>query len=146
MSYDISVSVWFTSLTMTFSRSIHVAANGILSIFLMANIGTASMFSTLSINSVQFSRSVVSNSLWLHGLQHTRPPCPSPTSRVYSNSSPLTWWCHSTISSSVVPISSHLRSVPASGSFLMSQFFTTGGQSIGPSASASVLPIQAVFT
>ena len=87
--------------------------------------------------SVQFSRSVVSDSLWPHGLQHARPPCPSPTPRVYSNSCPLSRWCHSTISSSVVCFSSHLQSFPASGSFSMSQLFASGGQSVGVSASAS---------
>ena len=92
--------------------------------------------------SVQFSRSVVSNSLWPHGLQHTRPPCPSPTPRVYSNSCPLSQWCRPTISSSVVPFSSCLQSFPASRSFPMSQFFESGGQSIGVSASASVLPMN----
>ena len=76
----------------------------------------------------QFSRSVVSDSLWPHGLQHTRLPCPSPTPRVYSNSCPLSWWCHPTISSSVIPVSSHLQSFPASGSFQMSQFFTSGAK------------------
>ena len=89
-------------------------------------------------SSVQFSSSVVSNSLWPHGLQHARPPCPSPTPRAYSNACPLSWWCHPTISSSVIPFSSHLQSFPASGSFQMSQFFTSGGQRIGVSASASV--------
>ena len=84
-----------------------------------------------SFNSVQFSHSVVSDSSRPHGLQHTRPPCPSPTPGVYSNSSPLSRWCHPTISSSVIPFSSHLQSFPASGSFQMSQFFTSGGQSIG---------------
>ena len=84
----------------------------------------------------------MSNSLWLHGLQHARPPCPSPTSGVYPNSWPLNQWCHPTISSSVVPFSSHLQSFPATGSFLMSQFFASGGQSIGVSASASVLPMN----
>ena len=82
------------------------------------------------------------DSLWLRGLQHARLPCPSPTSRVYSNSCPLSWWYHPTISSSVVPFSSSLRSFPASGSFLMSQVFTSGGQSIGVSASVSVLPVN----
>ena len=91
--------------------------------------------------SVQFSRSVVSDSLWLHGLQHTRIPCPSPTPRVYANSCPLSQWCHPTISSSVVPFSC-LQSFPASGSFPVSQFFTSGGQSIGVSASTSVLPMN----
>ena len=73
-----------------------------------------------------------------HGLQHARPPCPSPTLGVYSNPCPLSWWCHPTISSSVVPFSSCLQSFPASGSFQMSQFFTSGGQRIGVSAWASV--------
>ena len=92
--------------------------------------------------SVQFSRSVVSDSLRPHGLQHTRPPCPSPTSRVYPNSCPLSRWCHPTISSSVVPFSSCPQSFPASGSFPMSQLFASGGQSIGVSASTSVLPMN----
>ena len=86
-------------------------------------------------SSVQFSCSVVSHSLWPHGLQPTRPPCPSPTPRVYSNSCPLSWWCRPTISSSVIPFSSHIQSFPASGSFLMSQFFTSGDQNIRVSAS-----------
>ena len=90
----------------------------------------------------QFSHSVESNSLQPHGLQHAGPPCPSPTPRVYSNSCPLSWWCHPAISSSVVPFSSHLESFLASGSFQMNQFFTTGGQSIGVSASAWVLPVN----
>ena len=90
--------------------------------------------------SVQFSRSVMSSSLWPHGLYHTRPPCPSPTPRVYSNSCPLSRWCHPTIS--VVPFSSRLQSFPASGSFQTSQFFTSGGQSAGVSASTSVLPMN----
>ena len=92
-------------------------------------------------SSVQFS-SVMSNSVRPHGLQHTRPPCPSPTSRVSSNSCPLSQWYHPTISSSVVPFSTCLQSFPASGFFNMSQFFTSGGQSIGVSASASVLPMN----
>ena len=83
----------------------------------------------------------VSSSLGPHGLQHARPPCPSPTPGVYSNSCPFRRWCYPTISSSVVPFSSHLQSFPASGSFQMSQFFTSGGQNIGVSASASVLPM-----
>ena len=94
-----------------------------------------------SASSVQFSCSDVSDSLWPHGLQDARPPCPSPTPGVYSNSCPLSQWCHPTISSSVVPFSS-LQSFPASGSFPMSQFFTSGGQSIGVSASVSVLPVN----
>ena len=92
------------------------------------------------ISSVQFSCSVMSDSLRPHGLQHARSPCPSPTPRVYSNSCPLSRWCHPTISSSVVPFSSCLQSFPASGSFQISHFFASDGQSIGVSASASVLP------
>ena len=87
-----------------------------------------------NLSSVQFSCSVVSNSLWAHELWHARPPCPSPTPRVYPNSCPLSQWCHPTISSSVVPFSSRLQCFPASGSFQMSQFFVSGGQSIGISA------------
>ena len=90
----------------------------------------------------QFSRSVVSNSLLPHGLQQARPPCPAPIPGVYSNSCPLSQWCHPTISSSVVPFSSHLQSFAASGSFQMSQFFTSGGQSIRVSVSTSVLPMN----
>ena len=92
--------------------------------------------------SVQSSHSVVSDSLWPHGLPHARLPCPSPTLGAYSNSCPSSRWCHPTISSSVVPFSSCLQSFPASGFFPMSQFFTSGGQSIGVSASASVLPMN----
>ena len=86
--------------------------------------------------------SSVTHSLGPHGLQYIRSSCPSPAPRVYSNSCPLSWWCHSTISSSVVPFSSHLQSFPAWGSFPMSQFFTWGSQIIGVSASASVLPMN----
>ena len=89
--------------------------------------------------SVQFSHSVVSNSLQPHKLQHTRPPCHPPTAGVYPNPCPLSQWCHPTISSAVVPFSSCPQSFPASGSFQMSQFFASGGQSIGVSASTSVL-------
>ena len=91
---------------------------------------------------VQFSHSDVSDSLWPQGPQHTRPPCPSPVPGVYPNSCPLSQWCHPTISSSVIPFSSHLQSFPASGSFPMSQFFPWGGQTIGVSASALVLPMN----
>ena len=91
---------------------------------------------------IQFSRSVVSNSLPPHGLQHARPPCPSSTPRVYSNSCSLSWWCHPSISSSVIPFFSYLQSFPESGSFQMSQLFSSGGQSIGVSASTSVLPVK----
>jgi len=92
--------------------------------------------------SVQFSRSDLSDPLWPHELQHTRPPCPSPTLGVYPNSCPLSQWCHPTISFSVVPFSSCPQSFPASGSFQMSQLFASGGQSIGASASTSVLPMN----
>ena len=95
----------------------------------------------LWITSVQFSRSVMSDSLWPRGLQHARPPYPSPTPGVCSNSCPLSRWCHPTISSFVVPFSC-LQSFPASGFWPMSQFFTSGGQSIGISASTSVLPMN----
>ena len=84
----------------------------------------------------------MSDSLWPRGLQHARPPHPSPNPRAYSNSSPLSWWCHPTISSSVVRFSSHLQSFPAAGPFPVSQFFASGGQSIGVSASASVPPMN----
>ena len=89
----------------------------------------------------KFSRSFVSNSLWPHGLQLTRPPCPSLIPRACSNSCPLSQWCHPTISSSAIPFSSCLRSFPASGSFQMSQLFALDGHSIGVSASTSVLPV-----
>ena len=88
---------------------------------------------------VHFSRSVVSDSLRPHGLQHIRPPCPSPTPRACSDSCRSSWWCHPAVSSSVVPFSSCLQSFPVSGFFQMSQFFTSGGHSIGVSASASIL-------
>ena len=91
--------------------------------------------------SVQFS-SVASDSLWTHRLKHARPPCPSPTPRVYSNSHPQSRWCHPTISSSVVPFSSCPQSLPASGSFQISQLFASGGQTIGISASPSVLSMN----
>ena len=94
------------------------------------------------ISSVQFSHSVVSDSLRPHEPQHTRPPCPSPAPGVYPNSCPLSQWCHPTISSSIIPFSSCPRSSPASGSFQMSQLFTSGGQSIGVSALTSILPMN----
>ena len=92
--------------------------------------------------SVQFIRSIMSNSLRPHESQHGRPPCPSPTPGVYSNSCPWSQWCHPIILSSVIPFSSCLQFFPTSRSFQMSQFFTSGGQSIGVSASASVLPMN----
>ena len=99
-------------------------------------------------HSVQFSNSVVSDSLLPHGLQHTKLPCLSPSPTNCSDSCPLSWWCHPTISSSVIPFSSCLQSFPASGSFPMSWFFTSGGRSIGASTSMSVLPknIQGWFS
>ena len=93
-------------------------------------------------SSVQFSHSVVSYSLQPHESQHARPPCPSPTPGVHSDSSPSSRWCHPAISSSVVPFSSCPQSLPASGSFQMSQVFASGGQNIGVLASASVLPMN----
>ena len=97
-------------------------------------------FSVQSVS--QFSHSVVSNSLRPHELQHARTPCPSPTPKVHPNSCPLSQWCHPTISSSVVPLSSCPQSFPASGFFQMSQFFVSGSQSIVVSASTSVLPMN----
>ena len=94
-----------------------------------------------SMSSVQFRHSVMSDYLWPHELQHDRPPCPSLTPQACSDSSPLSWWCHSTISSSVIPFSP-FQSFPASGSFPISQFFASGGQSIGVSASLSILPMN----
>ena len=91
---------------------------------------------------IQFSRSVMSNPLWPHGLQHGRIPCPSPTPRVYPNQCPSSQWCHPTISSSVGPFSSCLQSFPELGSFQMNRFFTSCSQSIGVSASPSVLPMN----
>ena len=96
----------------------------------------------ISFSIFQCSRSVMSNSLWPHELQHTRPPCPSPNPRVYANPCPLSRWCHPTISSSVIPFSSCLQFFQALGSFPMSQLFTWGGQSIAVSASTSVLPMN----
>ena len=100
------------------------------------------IFNITIFSSVQFSHSVVSDSLQPHESQHARPPCPSPTPRVYSKSCPSSRWCHPAISSSVVPFSSCPQSFPASGSFKMRQFFASGGKSIGVSASASVLPMN----
>ena len=99
-----------------------------------------SCWKMLHFSSIQFSHSVVSDCLQPHESQHARPPCPSPTPGVHSNSCPSSWWCHPAISSSVVPFSSCPQSLPTSESFPMSQLFTWGGQSIGVSALASVLP------
>ena len=101
---------------------------------------TCIIFNIIQFSSDQFSRSVVSDSLRSHELQHTRPPCPSPTPRVHSD--PSSRWCHPAISSSVLPFSSCPQSLPASESFPVSQFFTSGGQSIGVSALTSVLPLN----
>ena len=101
----------------------------------------ASQYSKV-ISSDHFSCSVMSDSLWPHGLQHARPPCPSPTPRAYSDSRPSSQWCHPTVSSSVIPFSSCPQSFSASGSFQMSQFFTSSGQSIRVSSSASVLSMN----
>ena len=114
----------------------HFWVNYMLPILLMGRLVMVCQFS-----SVQFSHSVVSDSLWPHGLQHARLLCPSPTPRACSNSCPLSWWCHPTISYSVIPVS-FLQFFPASGSFPMSRFLASGGQSIGVSASASVLPMN----
>ena len=101
-----------------------------------------SPFCFWSFNSFQFSCSIVSDSLRPHELQHGRPPCPSPAPRAYPNSCPLSWWYHPTISSFVITFSSCLQSFPPSGSFPVSQLFASGGQSIGASASTSVLPVK----
>ena len=105
--------------------------------FVNVDIMTSSLRSQMFLSSIPQSYLT----LWPHGLQHTRPPCPSPTPKVYSNSRPLNRWYHSTISSSVIPFS-HLQSFPASGSFPISQFFASGSQRIGVSASTSVLPMN----
>ena len=103
---------------------------------------TTVMIYSLQFSLVQFSHSIVSYSLRPHELQHARPPCQSPTPGVHPDSRPSSRWCHPAISSSVIPFSSCLQSLPASGSFLMSQLFAWGGQSIGVSASESVLPMN----
>ena len=110
--------------------------------FKKATINSIFVCTTSPLGSVQFSSSVVFDSLQPHGRQHARPPCPSATPGAYLNSCPLSRWCHPTISSCVVPFSSRLQSFPASRSFPRSQFLASGGQSIGVSASASVLPMN----
>ena len=100
------------------------------------------LFSSTLLSVIQFSSLVMSDSLWPHEPQHARPPCPSPTPGVYPNSCPLRQWCHPTIASCVIPFSSCPQSFPALGSSQMSQLFTSGGQSIGVSASTSVLPMN----
>ena len=105
-------------------------------------INATNYIATHHVNSIQFSHSVMSDSLWSYWLQHSRLPCPSPTLGVYSNSCSLIRWCHEIISSSVIPFSSCPQSFPASGSFQMSQLFVSGGQSIRVSASTLVLPMN----
>ena len=100
------------------------------------------MYKNRLLSPVQFSRSVMSNSLQSHGLKHARPPCPSPTPGVYSNPCPSSQWCHPAISSSAIPVSSCPQSFPTSGSFPVSQLFASGGKIIGVSASTSVLPLN----
>ena len=121
------------NLTVAYSLSLNVRY-----LFLVGS----SVFLSKGVQSIQLSRSVVFHSLQPHGLQYTRLPCPSPTPGAASNSHPLSWWCHPTISSSIIPFSSCLQYFPASGSFPMSQSFTSGGQSSGASAQASLLPIN----
>ena len=109
---------------------------------ILSTIRHLSKFHIHTLNSVHFSHSVLSDFLWPHELQHTRPPCPSPTPGVHSDSCPSSQWCHPAIPSSVVPFSYCPQSLPASESFSVSQFFTSGGQRIGHSASTSVLPMN----
>ena len=120
---------WLSYLTIKFYLNWHIYLN-------------SALWTLRETSSAQCSSSVLSDSLWCHGFQQARLPCPSPAPRACLNSWPLSWWCHSTISSSVIPFSSCLRSFPASGSFQRSQLFSFGGQSIGVSALASVLPLN----
>ena len=120
-----------------FLSSLKKACQRVTTIFLSSTLSTPYDLQK-SFSSLQLSHSVVSNSLWPDGLQHARPPCP-PTPKVYSNSCPLSRWCHSAISPAVFPLFSHLQSFPASESFPVSRLVTSGGQSTG--ASASVLPL-----
>ena len=108
----------------------------------MEGLESANTIFALPCEVLQFSCSVVSNSLWPHEPQHVRPPCPSPTPRAHPNPCPSSQWCHPTISSSVVPFSSCPQSFPASGTFQMSQLLASGGQSIGVSPLTSVLPMS----
>ena len=140
---------WYSFIFLPLLRPVSSQRHSKIEIKLINDTTIASMCSSekkkvphLQFSSVQFSRSVVSNSLWLHELQHTRPPCPSPNPRVHPNSCALSRWCHAAISSSVIPFSSNPQSLPASGSFPMSQLFIWSGRSIGVSASASVLPMN----
>ena len=130
----LAVEVTFLLLNMLPSDELNKAISGPYS-----GVSYLSLWFSLS---VQFSHSVTSDSLRSHESQHARPPCPSPTAEVHPNSCPLSWWCHPTISSSVIPFSSCPQSFPPSGSFQMSQLFPSGAQSIGVSASTSVLPMN----
>ena len=132
--FTISTSSWRSHFPHFWGPTYHIGLTWI--------IWDSSNLKVIWLSSVQFSHSVMSDSLRPHGLQHTRPPGPSSTPRIYSNSCPLSLWCHPTISSSVVSFSSCLQSFQASVSFQMSQLFESGGQSIGVSASASVLPMN----
>ena len=125
---SIALAMWLTANTMATHLLIHPIQGKALAL--------------IRFHSVQFSRSVGSDSLRPHELQHARTPCPSPTPGVYSNPCPSSQWCHPTISSSVIPFSSCPQSFPASGSFQMSRLFASGGQSIGVSASTLVLPMN----
>ena len=125
---------WFLSCKMEVISKLH--QNYVKSLMQQVSLSSGSIIS------VQFSRSVVSDFLWSHGLQHARLPGPLPTPRASLNSCPLSWWCHPTISSPVIPFSSWLQPFPASGSFPVSQFFPSGGKSIGVLTSISVLPLN----
>ena len=156
MSINSYLSLLYENLRlMTFLQNPHWNSHFLIKSFLLLLISVMRKFSLtislpkfcqqknlLNMLSVQFSRSAVSDTLWPHELQHTRPPCPSPTPRVYSNLCPPSQWCHPAILSSVVPFSSCPQSLPASESFPMNQLFTWDGQSIRVSASASVLPMN----
>ena len=133
----LAVEVTFLLLNMLPSDELNKAISGPYS-----GVSYLSLWFSLS---VQFSHSVTSDSLRSHESQHARPPCPSPTAEVHPNSCPLSWWCHPTISSSVIPFSSCPQSFPPSGSFQMSQLFPSGAQSIGVSASTSVLPMNTQY-
>ena len=132
------------SYSLSLSRSLYKDFTCCLKIYLfdLKNWGHKLVDSFSHWHSIQFSHSVVSDSLRPHELQHSRPPCPSPTPGVYPNSCPSSWWCHLTISSSVIPFSSCLQSFPTSGSFQMSQLSTSGGQNIGVLDSISLLPMN----
>ena len=135
------LAIWFLAISSAFSRSRLNIWKFTVHMLLKPGLGNFEHYFA-STCSVQFSGSVVANSLQSHEPQHTRPPCPSSTPGVYPNPCPSRWWCHPTISSSVIPFSSCPQSFPASGSFQMSQLFAWGGQSVGVSASTSVLPMN----